>query len=90
MLAALAVGIAANVWARVTRQPSIILVISGILLLVPGGLSVKSVASLLNSDSAVGLSFATQMLMITLSITVGVSIANVIVFPREELSYQHF
>jgi uncharacterized membrane protein YjjB (DUF3815 family) len=62
----------------------------GVLLLVPGGLSVKSVAALLSSNGAMGLSFAIQMIVIALSITVGVSLANVVVFPREELAYQHF
>jgi uncharacterized membrane protein YjjB (DUF3815 family) len=91
VVSALAVGVCANAWARYRREPAIVLVISGILLLVPGGISVKSVAALLNqnSDSSLSSGFAAQMCIIALSITVGVSLANLFVFPKEELSYQH-
>jgi uncharacterized membrane protein YjjB (DUF3815 family) len=66
----------------------IVLIISGILLLVPGGLSVKAVHAILASDTGGGFTFAVQMIVISLSITVGVSLANLLVFPREDLQHQ--
>jgi uncharacterized membrane protein YjjP (DUF1212 family) len=88
VFSALSIGIAANVWARFTHHPSIVLIISGILLLVPGGLSVKSVHAILASDAGAGFTFAVQMVVISLSITVGVSLANLIALPREDLQHQ--
>lgn len=88
VFSALTIGMAANVWARFTHHPSIVLIISGILLLVPGGLSVKAVHAILASDAGAGFTFAVQMVVISLSITVGVSLANLLVFPREDLQHQ--
>ena len=56
--AALVVGLAANAWDRITHQPSVTLIISGVLLMVPGGLGVKSIEAMMMNDALSGISFA--------------------------------
>eukprot|EP00128_Syssomonas_multiformis_P010767 Colp12_sorted_trinity150504_noHs@34817 len=83
VIAAFAVGIAGNLYARLTSSPAIIPIISGILLQVPGTIGLKGVTAFLNNDVFNGITFGGQVIVISVSITVGVFAANVFVVPRK-------
>ena len=53
-LGALAVGVAANGLARWLRRPSVVFLVPGIMLLVPGSIGYRSLAALLQSDIVSG------------------------------------
>ncbi|KAL6059641.1 hypothetical protein QOT17_014083 [Balamuthia mandrillaris] len=77
-LAAFGVGVLANFWSRYNRHPTIIYTIAGILLLVPGSMGLKGVASLLQNEVVEGINFGFKMIVISLSIAVGLVIASLI------------
>ncbi|KAJ3160379.1 hypothetical protein HDU86_000713 [Geranomyces michiganensis] len=85
-LSALAIGLASNIYARVTNQVAVAPILSGILLLVPGSLGVRSTLDFLGatqgqSSGKGGTSFAFSMLLIGFCITLGLSVATRLVFP---------
>ncbi|KAJ3173110.1 hypothetical protein HDU88_004569 [Geranomyces variabilis] len=85
-LSALAIGLASNIYARITNQVAVAPILSGILLLVPGSLGVRSTLDMLGttqgtSSSKGGTSFAFSMLLIGFCITLGLSVATRLVFP---------
>lgn len=83
-LGAFVVGLASNTWARATNRPSQILIVPGLLLLVPGSIGARSVASLLDRNVEVGVEGAFRMVLIAVSLVSGILIANV-VSPRRKL-----
>jgi uncharacterized membrane protein YjjP (DUF1212 family) len=81
-LGALGVGLYANAWARVERRPSVIPLVPGILLLVPGSLGFRSFASLLDRETVPGIEAAFRMLLVAVSLATGLLLANVILPER--------
>ena len=82
IFAALALGVVANTFARrndITAIPSIF---AGILWLVPGTVGVKGA---LDAFSGGGANFAMVIIARTISITIGMYIANVLVFPMNPM-----
>jgi uncharacterized membrane protein YjjP (DUF1212 family) len=82
VLAAFGVGIVGNIYARLSGQASIIPILSGIVLLVPGSIGVRGVKAFMEDDVISGISFGFSMLVIALSIIVGLFVANIIVPPK--------
>lgn len=81
---ALTAGIASNVYARVRDRPATVALVPGILLLVPGSIGYRSLASLLKREVVLGVETAFQMILIAVALVAGMLIAN-IVSPRRHL-----
>jgi len=77
-------GIGSNWYARLTNRPSQITLVPGLLLLVPGSVGLRSLASLLDKNVMVGVESAFRMVLIAVSLVAGILIANV-VSPRRKL-----
>lgn len=81
---AFATGFASNWYARFTNRPSQITLVPGLLLLVPGSVGLRSLASLLDNDVVLGVEGAFRMVLIAVSLVSGILIAQV-VSPRRKL-----
>lgn len=84
-LGGLAVGAAGNVFVRITRRPGSIMQLPGLILLVPGSIGMRSLASLLGEDVLPGLETAFLAIMIAVALTTGMILASVLIPPRNEL-----
>ena len=84
-LNALALSLGANLWARLTRRPAQIFLMPGLLLLVPGALSFRSLDTLLSGDAVSGVSSGADVLLIAGGIVMGLLVANVALPPRKAL-----
>ncbi|OBZ90969.1 hypothetical protein A0J61_00983 [Choanephora cucurbitarum] len=79
---AFALGLAGNIYARVTRRQAFAPLMSGTLILVPGSLGVRGAVHLFDgSNNGSGSEFVFQILGIALSITLGLFLANLVVYP---------
>ncbi|KAF8951114.1 hypothetical protein BGZ46_004162, partial [Entomortierella lignicola] len=72
VVAAFAVGLAGQLYGRITGGLSYVPLLSGVLLLVPGSVGVRGVLAIIGSDPSQGFQFALQMVNISVSITLGV------------------
>ncbi len=80
-----AMGLYANIYSRVARRPAAVPSMVGVMLLVPGSLSFKSISSFLEHDAIGGLETAFTTVLIAMSLVVGFLLANVAVPPRRAL-----
>ena len=69
-IGAIAVGLIANGYSRLTRDVGIAPLLTGIQMIVPGSLGVKSSLGLLGNTIVDGTSFTSTMIVIGMSITV--------------------
>ncbi|XP_024530260.1 uncharacterized UPF0442 protein C7D4.12c isoform X1 [Selaginella moellendorffii] len=67
-----------TLYSHLTGELPLALVLSGILLLVPGGLGVEGIAAMFGRDVASGMAFVFDMLVVALSITIGLLIAKIV------------
>ncbi len=74
---AFVVGVTGNLHARLRGLPAALTTLPGIILLVPGSIGFRSVASLLDHDVLVGVEAAFLMAMVGVSIVAGLLLANV-------------
>lgn len=81
---ALVTGFFSNWYARVTDRPAQITMVPGLLLLVPGSVGLKAIASFVESNTNTGVDTAFRMILIAVSLVAGTLIAN-IVSPRRKL-----
>ncbi|KAI8069469.1 hypothetical protein BC940DRAFT_236995 [Gongronella butleri] len=80
-VSAFAIGLVSNIYARVTNKPSNHMHFA-IVILVPGSLGVRGAFSLFDgSGAANGSDFMIQIIGVALSITLGLFLANVFVYP---------
>lgn len=84
-LNALVLAVGANVWARVTKKPSQVFLMPGMLLLVPGALSFRSLDTLLSGDAVTGISGLADVTLIAGALVMGLLVANVAMPPRKVL-----
>ncbi|KAI8343429.1 hypothetical protein BC941DRAFT_411364 [Chlamydoabsidia padenii] len=79
---AFALGLTGNIYGRVTKRLAFVPLIGGIIILVPGSLGVRGAVTLFEdgSENANGM-FAFQIIGIALSITLGLFLANLCVYP---------
>ena len=84
-LNALVLAVGANAWARVTRRPAQLFQMPGMLLLVPGALSFRSLDTLLTGNAVTGLSGFAEVTLIAGSLVMGLLVANVALPPRKAL-----
>ncbi|RKP10189.1 hypothetical protein THASP1DRAFT_13167 [Thamnocephalis sphaerospora] len=80
-LGALVIGLVGNVYAAWTGEPAVVPVLPAILLLVPGSLGVRGTLAFLQQSQGDGLTFAVNMILIALGITVGLFAAALISLP---------
>ncbi|KAJ3288491.1 hypothetical protein HDU79_004803 [Rhizoclosmatium sp. JEL0117] len=94
-IAGFTIGLTGNIYARITNDVAIAPILSGILIQVPGSLSVKSTlgffggtavlpvgnSSSPNTSVVDGVNFTFQMLTICMSLAIGLFLSNLIVFP---------
>jgi uncharacterized membrane protein YjjB (DUF3815 family) len=76
MLCALAVGLVGTVLARYLNQNALTIILSGILMLVPGSVGLRGVTALLQQNTVSGVQFGFSMLLIALSIAIGLLVAR--------------
>ena len=78
----IAVGLAGNLYVRISRRPSSILHIPGLILLVPGSIGLRSLATLLQDDVVAGMETAILAGIIAVALTTGMILASVLIPPR--------
>ena len=81
MLAALTIGMFGFIMARFSHnhQNALTIVLSGILMLVPGSVGLRGVNALLQNDTVSGTQFGFSMLVVALSIAIGLLVARMCV-----------
>jgi len=84
-LGALAVGVAANSFARWLGRPSVVFLVPGLMLLVPGSVGYRSLAALLHSDIVSGVDAGFSAVLVGVTLAAGLLLANVLVPPRRPL-----
>ena len=86
-IAATVIGLICNCYCRITNEPATVILLNAVFLLVPGSMGVRAVNSFLDSNYAIAYSFLLGMLSSGVSISVGLSISNLIVFPFEKIEF---
>ena len=81
LVGAFTVGVAAMIYERLTRVPSQVALLPGILLLVPGSVGFRSVHSFLDADAIGGIEGVFTMFVIAVGIVTGLLLANVVTPP---------
>ena len=82
---ALTVGLASNVIARFRDRPAAVTLVPGILLLVPGSIGFRSLASLLDKQVVSGVEAAFKMALMAIALVAGMLVANAVVPSRRTL-----
>ncbi len=82
LLAALAVGIGSNLFARLARRPAAVMQVPALVLLVPGSIGFRSLSALLERETLAGVQTAFSMLLIAIALVTGLLLANAVVRPR--------
>jgi uncharacterized membrane protein YjjP (DUF1212 family) len=81
-LAALVLGITANVYARIRREAPEVMVTAGLALLVPGSIGVRSLASLAARDALQGINASFEMFLVAIALVAGLLFSNSLVRER--------
>ncbi|GAB4385537.1 MAG: threonine/serine exporter family protein [Phycisphaerales bacterium] len=84
-LGAFAVGLFGNGYARLSRRPTAITLVPGIMLLVPGAVGYTSVTSFMAGDVLTGVEAAFRMVIVATGIVIGLLLANVLLPSRQSL-----
>ncbi|KAI9282215.1 hypothetical protein BY458DRAFT_531187 [Sporodiniella umbellata] len=80
---AFTIGLIGNIYARITKRLAFVPLMGGIIILVPGSIGVRGAVSLFDgSNNEAGGSFVFQVLGIALSLTLGLFLANLVVYPN--------
>jgi uncharacterized membrane protein YjjP (DUF1212 family) len=79
--AALVVGLATSVGARVARMPQAVLLVPGLLILVPGSLSYESILYVLQSNTADAAAIAVNSVFAAVEIVAGLLLAQLFLTP---------
>lgn len=81
---AFALGLGGNIYSRITNRLAFPPLMGGIIILVPGSLGVKGAVHLFDGSTtdSTGSSFVFQVLGIALSLTLGLFLANLVVYPK--------
>ncbi|MBJ6765462.1 threonine/serine exporter family protein [Myxococcaceae bacterium JPH2] len=82
---ALLLGIGSNALAKLRNRPSMTTVLPGLMLLVPGSVGFRSLASLMERDVVAGVDTAFSMLMVAVALASGLLAANAVLPPRKVL-----
>lgn len=82
---ALGVGIFGNVYARITRRPSLVAVVPGIMLLVPGSVGFDALSAMLQQDVVAGIEIGFQAVLSAVALAAGLLVASAALPPRGAL-----
>ncbi len=85
LLGAFACGVLGNVFARVKERPAQVVLVPAMLLLVPGSMGFRGMASLLGRDTLSGVDTVFAMFIVSVAIVAGLLISNAVVSPRRSL-----
>ena len=77
-IGALTVGLSSKLYAQFLHRPTTVTLAPGILLLVPGSLGFRSIASLLDNQIVPGVGIAVQMILTAMALVAGILIANIL------------
>ncbi len=78
----LTVGMASNLYARLLNRPSLVTLVPGILMLVPGSAGFRSIASMLDQKVVPGVETAFKMVLMAVALVAGILISRIIVPSR--------
>lgn len=81
-IGSLVVGLMANLFERRGFGPATVPLVPGVLLLVPGSIGYRSIASLLDQNVVVGIASGFTMILTAVAIAAGLLMANVLVSPQ--------
>jgi uncharacterized membrane protein YjjP (DUF1212 family) len=84
-LGAFALGLASNLFTRITHSPSVVTLLPGLMVLVPGGLGFKGLEFIIQNQLVVGLDTAFQALFVAIALLMGLLLAHAAVQPRTAL-----
>ncbi len=85
LAASLAVGLFGNAYARGFNKPAVVPIVPSLLILVPGSLGVKSIASFLARDVVSGLELVFSLIALATALAAGLLLANLFLPPRRSL-----
>ncbi|MBA3820770.1 MAG: threonine/serine exporter family protein, partial [Deltaproteobacteria bacterium] len=85
LIGAFACGVLGNVFARLMERPAQVVHVPAVLLLVPGSMGFRGMASLLGNDTLTGVESVFAMFVVATAIVAGLLIANAAVSPRRSL-----
>lgn len=85
LLAALLVGVGSNAFARWSKRPAAVFQLPGLMLLVPGSIGFRGMASLLEEDIQAGVQAGFTMAIVAIALVTGLLMANVVMPPRRSL-----
>ncbi|KAF9572097.1 hypothetical protein EC968_010348 [Mortierella alpina] len=82
-VSAFVVGLLGNIYERLTHELAFVPILGAILLIVPGGMGVRSSLLLLGQagNASQGTAFALQMILVALGIAVGLFASTLVVYP---------
>ncbi|KAF9280995.1 hypothetical protein BGZ68_006906 [Mortierella alpina] len=82
-VSAFVVGLLGNIYERLTHELAFVPILGAILLIVPGGMGVRSSLMLLGQvgNTSQGTAFALQMILVALGIAVGLFASTLVVYP---------
>jgi uncharacterized membrane protein YjjP (DUF1212 family) len=85
LVAAFAIGATGNLYGRARHQPTAVPVVPAIVMLVPGILGVRSIATLIAHDVVSGMALAFTVVTLATALAAGLLLANLVVPPRRAL-----
>ncbi|MGH7729823.1 MAG: threonine/serine exporter family protein, partial [Candidatus Eiseniibacteriota bacterium] len=85
LAAAFAIGLIGNLYARAARQPAAVPIVPAIVMLVPGGLGVRSVTTVVARDVISGMEMAFTLVVMATALAAGLLLANLVAPPRRAL-----
>lgn len=85
LVASFLLGLASNVFARLTRRPAAVIQVPGLMLLVPGSIGLSSVSAMLERETIAGVQGAFAVVLVAFSLVTGLLVANAVLPPRGEL-----
>ena len=85
LIGALALGIFANLYARVLDRPQQVVLVPAVILLVPGSMGFRGMSSLLDRNTMTGIETTFATFVVAMAIVAGLLIANALVSPRRSL-----
>lgn len=84
-LGAFVLGLGSNLYTRFKHRPSVVTLLPGLMVLVPGGLGFKGLEFIIQKQVVVGLDTAFQALFVAIALLMGLLLAHAAVQPRTAL-----
>lgn len=85
IVGAFALGVLANLYARLLDRPAQVVTVPAMLMLVPGGMGLRGMSSLLDRHTLTGVETLFAMFLVATAIVAGLLIANAVLSPRRSL-----